>query len=268
QDLTSVYMDAKASGPKGRTDGERSEGLAAGNPSPALWRGDGATSVKGYERIPKSSGKKITFSMSEIRSAPDAVMLSMAGGRPQAPAGSGAGAIPPAGAGGGTPGGVSSERAPEAIQLYEGVQDVTEVYRSNATPGAGEILRERGYREDVHRAEIADAELLVRELGGFLQLRAERNGQNEKTPDYTWNGKDWGQKTVSGSTSVDNAIRKGAKQIAENPGGIVLNTTESVMKDESLLSAIQKRFKRVALREMDVIIISHGELTRILRLVK
>ena len=71
QDLTSVYMDAKASGPKGRTDGERSEGLAAGNPSPALWRGDGATSVKGYERIPKSSGKKITFSMSEIRSAPD-----------------------------------------------------------------------------------------------------------------------------------------------------------------------------------------------------
>ena len=78
QYLTSVYMDAKASGPEGRTDGERPEGLAAGNLSPALWRGDGATSVKGYERIPKSSGKKITFTMSEIRSAPDSVPTSRA----------------------------------------------------------------------------------------------------------------------------------------------------------------------------------------------
>ena len=109
---------------------------------------------------------------------------------------------------------------------------------------------------------------MIKELGGLIHLRAERNGPNEKTPDYTWNGKDWEQKTVSGTTSVDNAIRKGAKQIAVNPGGIVLNMGESETKDGDVQAAIQKRFKRTALKTMDCVIIRHGSISRILRLTK
>lgn len=192
--------------------------------------------VEGYERFPKDDGRKIVFSMAEIRSEPEVLR-------------SGATAIPP-------------------VQLAEGIQDITAVYREQATPGIGEMLRETGYREDKHRAEIADAELLIKELGGLIHLRAERNGPNEKTPDYTWNGKDWEQKTVSGTTSVDNAIRKGAKQIAVNPGGIVLNMGESETKDGDVQAAIQKRFKRTALKTMDCVIIRHGSISRILRLTK
>ena len=51
--------------------------------------------VKGYERVPAGDGRKITFSMSEIRSAPETVRATAAE-RPQAPAVSGAVSSSPA----------------------------------------------------------------------------------------------------------------------------------------------------------------------------
>lgn len=148
------------------------------------------------------------------------------------------------------------------------VENVFQEYRDRATPGTGAILREAGYEEGKHSAEIRDAELLLKELGGAITLRKEINKEKTPTPDYSWNGRDWEQKTTSSPTSVDNAIRQGAKQIGDNPGGIILNVENPDLDDAVIEKTIRGRFKRTTLDRLDVIIIRYGEIRSILRFMK
>ena len=146
--------------------------------------------------------------------------------------------------------------------------NVLQEYLDRPAREATIITRESGYDEERHEAEVKDAEVLIKKLGGAITLRKEINKDNTPTPDYTWDGKDWEQKSVSSPTSIDNAIRKGAKQISENPGGIVLNIGNHELSEDEIQRAINKRFKRTKLTVLDVIIIKNGKIWNMLRFKK
>lgn len=146
--------------------------------------------------------------------------------------------------------------------------DVTQEYLDAATPGIGSVTYEDGYKTKNHQDEIKMAGWLRRTFGGDIKLLKESKEQGSKTPDFLWNGRDWELKGVTTLNSIDRAIREAAKQIQENPGGIILNLLDGAQTMESIENAILQRFRRINLSSLDVLISSDGDLKKILRLKK
>ena len=94
--------------------------------------------------------------------------------------------------------------------------DITEHYLNIATPGFGEIIKQEGYNDSLHSNEISMAEWIINTLGGDVVLLNEKNLDNVKTPDFLWHDKHWDLKDVSSLKAVDNAVRKGLRQIKDN----------------------------------------------------
>ena len=146
--------------------------------------------------------------------------------------------------------------------------DVTQEYLDAATPGIGSVTYEDGYKTKNHQDEIKMAGWLRRTFGGDIKLLKESKEQGSKTSDFLWNGRDWELKGVTTLNSIDRAIREAAKQIQENPGGIILNLLDGAQTMESIENAILQRFRRINLSSLDVLISSDGDLKKILRLKK
>lgn len=87
---------------------------------------------------------------------------------------------------------------------------------------------------------------------------------NRKTPDYVWNGKYWELKTLSSARAADSALRTAAKQIQENPGGVILELADGIELAE-LESVLSGRFRRVGIDEVDILIMSQNMLKKVLR---
>lgn len=149
-------------------------------------------------------------------------------------------------------------------QLLKGV-DVTNEYLEKATPGEGTITRDENYDEDSNKTEIEFATWLHDNLGGNIHLLTESKEEGVKTPDYNWNGKLWDLKTVSTEKAADSAIRKGLKQIAENPGGIILDYKSNEISYEDLKTIIDKRIARYEEYNLDIIIVRNNKLSKALR---
>lgn len=64
------------------------------------------------------------------------------------------------------------------------IQDMTEEYLENATPGKGTLAYAVGYQRGVHRKEVEIGEWLHSTLGGDIILLQEAIECNRKTPDY------------------------------------------------------------------------------------
>lgn len=143
--------------------------------------------------------------------------------------------------------------------------DVTEEYLRSAAPGQGSITFEDGYKVKGHQAEINMADWLYCEFGGDIILLVESKTQGDRTPDYRWNGRSWELKGVTSKNSVDRAIREAAKQIQDNPGGIILDTSDSALSDEAIENTISQRMRRAALDLVDILIVSDKKLKKILR---
>lgn len=88
--------------------------------------------------------------------------------------------------------------------------------------------------------------------GGDIKLLKESKEQGSKTPDFLWNGRNWELKGVTTLNSIDRAIREAAKQIQDNPGGIILNLLDATQSIESNENAILQRFRRINLGSLDV----------------
>lgn len=142
-------------------------------------------------------------------------------------------------------------------------RDVTKQYLKDATPGRGNIDKEKGFKEKERIKEAATAKLLHKLLGGDIVLKEERPGQ--KNPDYEWLGSLWDLKSTSTSKSANSAIRAGLKQIKDNPGGIILNFGNRIIDMDSLLKVIDKRMKWYPEDSADIIIISGNKIRKILR---
>lgn len=150
------------------------------------------------------------------------------------------------------------------INRYTG-QDVTASYFGYATPGEGIVTKDAGYEEALHAEEVNMAEFLNRKFGGDVQLLKEANEDKVKTPDFLWNGKMWDLKTVTTEKSADTAVRKGLKQIKENPGGIVLDYRGKNISEEGVRRVIDSRMKRGYEKDTDIMVIFGDDQIKVYR---
>lgn len=118
------------------------------------------------------------------------------------------------------------------------------------------VTHDAGYKIDIHQNEIMAAQWLRDTFGGDIRLLTEVNEQMVKTADYLWREKLWDLKTVTTEKAANFAIRKGLKQIRENPGGIILDYRGADIDLDLLGSVIGKRFQwRRNTSTIDIIII-------------
>lgn len=145
-------------------------------------------------------------------------------------------------------------------------KDVTTEYVRTKYPGQGSIVYDEGYEKEKHGEEINAAQWLHKKLGGDIKLLNESSVDGVKMPDYIWRGKYWELKTTSTEKAANSAIRKGIKQIAENPGGIILNYEADIDLQEAL-QVIEKRMKGSKQGDIpvDIMIIQKEKLIAVLR---
>lgn len=144
-------------------------------------------------------------------------------------------------------------------------KSVTALYYGTATPGMGVVKREAGLESVKHKDEIKVAELLHKKFGGDITILNEVNQQSIKTADYLWNDKLWDLKKATTEKSADSAVRKGIKQIHENPGGIILDYRGNEISMEKLMEIVDRRVIRGQIKELDIMVIQTEELISIYR---
>lgn len=135
----------------------------------------------------------------------------------------------------------------------------TAEYLSKATPGKGNYIVEDAVDIKKSKNEIAEAQNLHRVFGGNIKVLAEKDIPGEKNPDYSWNGKLWDLKTTSTETSANSAIRKGIKQIVDNPGGLILDFVDNEIDMGKLESVIDKRMQWNKSIPIDIIVKNKGK---------
>lgn len=138
-------------------------------------------------------------------------------------------------------------------------------YLQKATPGEGRIEYDSEYVVSRHKSEIKIAQWLHENLGGDIVLLQETGELHVKRPDYIWNGKFWELKNTSTAKAADSAVRSGLKQIAKNPGGLILDLEENDVSINELMEIVNARIKRTKQEEVDVLIIHHEELIKAIR---
>lgn len=144
--------------------------------------------------------------------------------------------------------------------------DVTKEYLETATPGQGAITYDDGYKIGRHHTEITMAEWLRDTFGGDIRLLKESSEKNQETPDYIWRDKLWELKGAHSVSGADKRFQHAIKQIQDNPGGFILNVLED-MDFPSLERQLTRRFyrKESEISALDLVILSKGELVKILR---
>ena len=143
-------------------------------------------------------------------------------------------------------------------------QDVTTEYLNAAIPGLGSVTYEDGYRTKDHQQEINTAQWLHRTFGGDITLLKESEIKNQKMADFLWNSRLWELKNTSSINGADKSMQHAIKQIQDNPGGIILNISENINLLQ-LEYQLARRIRRSQTGMLDLIMLSQGELIKVLR---
>ena len=144
-------------------------------------------------------------------------------------------------------------------------EDVTREYLDHAVPGQGSVTLEDGYRAKGHQDEIDMAEWLHRTFGGDIRLLKESDIKNQKRPDFLWNGKAWELKGTSSTIDrADKLLQHAIKQIQDDPGGVILNVLKELDMD-ALEEQLSRRVERSRISGLDLMLLSKGALTKVLR---
>lgn len=142
--------------------------------------------------------------------------------------------------------------------------NVLKEYIEKAEPMKGSLTYSANYRIAHHKDEIKIAQWLHDNLGGDIELLTEK-GKDIKTPDYLWRGAYWELKSPTTKKATDSAVRGALKQIAGNPGGIILNYAEDSIKLDDIIGAIDVRARRSGAFAFDVLVIQGEQLVTALR---
>ena len=143
--------------------------------------------------------------------------------------------------------------------------DVKDLYDRIATPGKGIISRDDGYNIYTHKPEIEFADWLHSYYGGDIRLLNEINQDKVPTPDYLWNNRLWDLKSVTTEKAANSAIRKGLKQIAGNPGGVILDYGDTDISWEMLQSVIDKRMHWYCGTAIDIMVVNKKKVVKVMR---
>ena len=142
--------------------------------------------------------------------------------------------------------------------------DTTKEYIRNAKPKSGKISNEEGFNEIERPKETKIAHWLHKTFGGDIINKAEKNINNVKTPDFEWNGKLWELKSPTTGKAAEDAIKRGLKQIRENPGGIILDYEKHKFNLNTAKYYIHEKMRRTSIHA-DIMIISNNKLVVVLR---
>lgn len=134
-------------------------------------------------------------------------------------------------------------------------EDVTAEYYGLSTPGQGNVTMDDGFNPNKRKDEVNMAKFLHDTFGGDIHLFVEKN--NRANPDYQWKGKLWDLKTPNQKVS-DSVVRKGLKQIKENSGGLIYDFRKIGLDIEQVMSILDDRINRSALKKVDVLIIDEN----------
>lgn len=150
------------------------------------------------------------------------------------------------------------------------LKDVTEQFLNDKQKSGGTLTvpPQSVYSVKDHQEEIRVAEILQESIGGDMALLAERNYEGLQTPDYIWDGTFWDLKVISSVNAVHNALRKGLRQIASNPGGIILWMADDRMKLDDVVVAVADRLYRSAAFDLELIIGRDAVIVQVLRYTK
>ena len=158
------------------------------------------------------------------------------------------------------------EKKKNDISIPDAFEDVKQEYLKDTSSAKGKTIIEPGVDRKVEKDAINNAETLSKLFGGDIEVLAEVNGQNVKTPDYMWRGRAWEQKTVSTARAVDSAIRKALHQIEKNPGGIVLDISNNKDNLNEIYKAIAARIHRRSFdNPIDIILIENKKIVSVIR---
>lgn len=142
--------------------------------------------------------------------------------------------------------------------------DISSRYQAQAKPGEGAVNIQRGYNSSTHDNELRAASWLRDTFGGDIEVLTEKNKDGVKTADFRWKGKLWELKNPTTEKATDQAVRKATKQIAGNPGGIILDYGAADVSEENVLRIITGRMRTSKSRTVDVIV-KIGDQYRVIR---
>lgn len=131
--------------------------------------------------------------------------------------------------------------------------------------GDKKVIIEDGIDSEIYKREVDVANTIANIFGGEITVKKDVNKDKIKTPDYLWNGKYWDLKSLTSEKAADSAIRKGLKQIAENPGGIIIDYENRKFSLERAVEVIEKRMLRSNNKEVDIMLISNSKVIKIMR---
>ena len=152
----------------------------------------------------------------------------------------------------------------QEAKKYKKYEDVTKYYFSDATPGRGTISWNDDYKLSDNKNEYNIAKLIHKYLGGDIFLITKSEIEGVKSADYFWLEQLWDLKSPSSYKAIDDAVRRGLKQIAKNPGGIIINFTGKEANIDKIIDEIIDRVKRSGKGNViDVIIIIKNKIKKI-----
>ena len=105
---------------------------------------------------------------------------------------------------------------------------------------------------------------LYKTFGGKITLLKESPERDVKTPDYLWNGKKWELKSAHSINGADKSLQHAIKQIQDNPGGVILDILGE-LDIQKLERQLLGRFLRSNIDVLDVMLLSNGDLLKMLR---
>ena len=140
------------------------------------------------------------------------------------------------------------------------VKDITDKYTNKNKPSTGKLVYDKDYDVNKNVEEVEIAKWIHENIGGNIKLLTAVNEQNKKTADYLWNGKLWDLKSITTEKSADSSIRKGVKQIADNPGGIILNYVGKSLDLGRLKEFAINRLNRSQVLDIEVIAVKDNKI--------
>ena len=140
------------------------------------------------------------------------------------------------------------------------VKDITDKYTNKNKPSTGKLVYDKDYDVNKNVEEVEIAKWIHENIGGNIKLLTAVNEQNKKTADYLWNGKLWDLKSITTEKSADSSIRKGVKQIADNPGGIILNYVGKALDLEKLKEFAINRLNRSQVLDIEIIAVKDNKI--------
>ncbi len=151
------------------------------------------------------------------------------------------------------------------------IRDITKDFIENSTPNQGNIEFAPDFDYAGHKSEIDTAYWLVKNFGGNIYLNQEDDSNKHKgisNPDYVWNGAWWDLKEPTSKNALDKRVQDGIHQVCENKehkvGGIIVDLSDSNLKDEEALQIISYRLKRSYKKKMKAIVKRKDTLIKII----